>query len=161
MKKVIRYLVADYLNTGTAGKEEYSFMGSGFTSLDENPSAKVDKTPYICDRSASGSVTGYENTFPFDTQFISDDAAVMYLYEIARNQKVGAEAETDYIRVDMYKEATGSAYPARKFRVAVGITGITGAGTEIMKVAGSLHQVGNFVEGTFNPTTKTFTPAEA
>ena len=59
MNKVIRYLVADYLNTGTAGKEEYSFMGSGFTSLDENPSAKVDKTPYICDRSVSGRLIIY------------------------------------------------------------------------------------------------------
>ena len=31
------------------------------------------------------------------------------------------------------------------------------ATAEIVKVAGNLHQVGNFVEGTFNPSTKAFT----
>ena len=159
MNKVIRYMIADYLNTGTDSTETYSMMGAGFTALDENPSAKVDKTAYISDRSASGSITGYENKFAFDTQLISDDAAVKYLYNVARNQKVGEEAETDYVRVDLYETAQSSAYPARKFRVAIEVTGITGAGTEIVRVAGNLHQVGDFVEGTFDPSTKTFTAA--
>ena len=88
---------------------------------------------------------------------ISDDAAISFLYDIARNQKTGSDAETDYIRVDLYKDEAAGAYPARKFRVCVEVTGITGAGTEIVKVAGNLHQVGNFVEGTFNPSTKAFT----
>ncbi len=161
MKKVIRYMMADYLNTGGKDAEEYSLMGSGFTALDENPSPKVDKTPYISDRSASGSITGYENHFAFDTQLIADDAAIEYLYSIGRDQKVGEDAETDYVRVDLYKQASGGAYPARKFRVAVEVTGVTGAGTEIMRVAGNLHQVGDFVEGTFDTSTKKFTPAEA
>ena len=159
MNKVIRYMIADYLNTATDSTATYSMMGAGFTALDENPSAKVDKTAYISDRSASGSITGYENKFAFDTQLISDDAAVKYLYNVARNQKVGEEAETDYLRVDLYEPAQNSAYPARKFRVAIEVTGITGAGTEIVRVAGNLHQVGDFVEGTFDPSTKTFTAA--
>lgn len=154
MAKVMRYMIADYLETAA---ETNSLMGTGFTSLDENPSAKVDKTAYINDVSTSGTITGYENSFAFDTQFIEDDAAIAFLYDIARNQKTGSEAETNYYRVDLYKEGTSGAYPARKFRVCVEVTGITGAGTEIMKVAGNLHQVGNFTEGTFNTTTKTFT----
>lgn len=157
MKKVIRYMVADYLNTGTDDAENYSFMGSGFSALDENPSATVDETAYISDKSASGSITGYKNVFPFDTQFISDDVAIKHIYDVARNQKTGGEAETDYVRVDLYANEEGTSYPARKFRVAIEVTGITGAGTEIMKVAGNLHQVGNFVEGTFDTSTKMFT----
>lgn len=161
MNKVIRYMVADYLNTAKdAATPAYSLMGAGFSSLDENPAAKVDKTAYISDKSASGSVTGYENSFAFNTQFISDEAAIKFIYDVARNQKTGADAETDYVRVDLYETAQEGAYPARKFRVAVEVTGITGAGTEIMVVAGNLHQVGNFVEGTFNPATKTFTVQE-
>lgn len=157
MKKVIRYMVADYLNTGASGSEEYALMGTGFSSLDENPSATVDNTAYINDRSSSGSITGYENTFPFDTQFISDDAAIKHIYDVARNQKTGEEAETEYVRVDLYANDEGTTFPARKFRVAIEVTGITGAGTEIMRIAGNLHQVGNFVEGTFDTTSKTFT----
>ena len=158
MNKVIRYMIADFLNTGGSDAEEYSKMGVGFSALDENPTAKVDKTAYISDRSASGSITGYENRFAFDTQFISDEAAIKYIYDIARDQKTGGDAETDYVRVDVYAgDEGGTSYPARKFRVAVEVTGITGAGTEIMRVAGNLHQVGNFVAGTFDTSTRKFT----
>ena len=162
MKKVIRYLIADYLNTAGSGTETaaYSLMGTGFNTLDENPTAKVDKTAYINDRSASGSITGYENVFPFDTQLIADDGAIKFIYDIARNQKTGSDAETDYVRVELFETAAEGAYPARKFRVAVEVTGVSGAGTEIVKVAGNLHQVGNFQEGTFNPATKTFTATQ-
>lgn len=158
MNKVVRYMVADYLNTGTKDAEAWSLMGSGFTALDEKPSAKVDKTAYITDKSVSGSITGYENSFAFDAQFISDDAAIKYIHDIGRNQKTGADAETDYVRVDLYEQPVDGAYPARKFRVAVEVSSSSGAGTEIMKTAGNLHQVGDFTEGMFNPTTKTFTP---
>lgn len=158
MNKVIRYMIADYLNVSQeSGSEAYALMGSGFSALDENPNAKVDKTAYINDRSATGSITGYENSFAFNTQFISDEEAIKFIYNIARNQKTGEDAETDYVRVDLYEEETSDAYPARKFRVAVEVTGVTGAGTEIVKVAGNLHQVGNFTEGMFNPETKKFT----
>ena len=61
------------------------------------------------------------------------------------------------MRVDLFDAATSGAYKARKFRVAVEITSISGAGNEIVKVSGSLHQIGDAVQGTFNPTTRTFT----
>lgn len=125
MAKVMRYMIADYLKTGSTPSDTYSLMGTGFTTLDENPAAKVEKTPYINDKSASGTITGYENSFAFDTQMISDDAAISFLYDIARNQKTGSDAETDYIRVDLYKDEASGAYPARKFRVCVEVTGIT------------------------------------
>lgn len=155
MGKVIRYQIADYLNTGS---ENYSLMGLGFTALDENPNAKVETQAYISDKSASGAITGYENRFPFDTQLISEEEAIDFIYDVARNQKTGSDAETDYVRVDLFKDQSGGAYPARKFKVAVEVTGITGAGTEIVRVAGNLHQVGNFVDGTFDTASKTFTP---
>lgn len=157
MKKVIRHMVADYLNTKEAGIETYSLMGAGFSALDENPSAKIDKTAYISDRSVSGTITGYENTFAFNTQFISDDAAVKYIYDVARNQKTGEDAETDYVRVDVYANEDGTTYPARKFRVAIEVTSISGEAAQPMTVAGNLHQVGNFVDGTFDTSTRTFT----
>lgn len=162
-KPIIRHQIADYLKTGETGTGTatpvYSLMGTGFNSLDENPSAKVDTTAYISDKVASSDVTGYETTFPFNTDLIADQDAVMFLYNIGRNQKTGEDAQTEYIRVDLYGTASSGAYPARKFNVTVEVTGITGAGTEKVKVAGNLHQNGDFVEGTFNPTTKVFTPA--
>lgn len=162
MAKVIRYQVADYMNVAASGEStaDYALMGNGFTSLDENPSAKIETTAYISDRSASGTITGYETTFPFDTQLIDDEKAIAFIYDVARNQKTGAEAEADYVRAEIFKAKEDSGYPARKFRVAVEVSSISGAGTEIMRVAGNLHQVGNFTDGTFNVETRTFTPKE-
>ena len=159
MSKVIRYMIGDYLGITSGSTTTYHLLGTGVNTLDENPAAKVDKTAFINDKSASGTITGYENSFSFDTQFISDDDAINAIYEVARDQKTGTDAEFDYVRVDLYEEAVSGAYPARKFRVACEVTGVTGAGAEIVKVAGNLHQVGDFVEGTFNPSTKTFTAA--
>ena len=163
MAKVIRYQIADYLETKAGTGDDNtgainSLMGLGFLTLDENPSAKVETTAYINNRSASGTITGYETVFPFDTQLVSDEAAVKYIYEIARNQKTGADAETFYYRVDLFEgNGEGKSFPARRFRVAVEVTGITGAGTEVVRVAGNLHQVGDFVPGTFDVESKTFT----
>ncbi len=164
MNKVIRHMIADYLNVGTKEAEEYAFMNAGFTTLDENPSAKVETVPYVGDKSASGSITGYETVFPFETQLISDEAAVSFIYNIARNQKTGEDAETDYVRIDEFGTGvnTGTtSYPARKFRVAVEVTNIAGEGTQIVKLSGNLHQVGDFVDGTFDTSTKKFTPKTA
>lgn len=159
MAKVIRHMIADYLNTTPSGSAAtYGLMGTGYTALDENPSAKVDKTAYVSDTSASGTITGYENNFKFDSQLISDDETIAFLYGIGRDQKTGTDAETDYIRVDLFDAGTTSGtYRARKFRVCVEISQISGAGNEIVKVSGTLHQVGNIVHGTFNPSTGTFT----
>lgn len=157
--KVIRYQIADYLSPvpGENGSESYALMGAGFSSLDENPSATVDKTAFINDKSASGSITGYEVTFPFDTQLIYDEAAIAQIYDIARNQRTGGEAEAYYVRVELFKGESGTAFPARRFKVAVEVTSVSGAGTEIVRVAGNLHQVGNFEDGTFDTSTKAFT----
>lgn len=162
MNKIIRHMIADYLNVGTREAEEYAFMNAGFTTLDENPSAKVETVPYVGDKSASGSITGYETVFPFETQLISDEAAVKFIYDIGRNQKTGEDAETDYVRIDEFDDgATETSYPARKFRVAVEVTNIAGEGTQIVKVSGNLHQVGDFIDGTFDTNTKKFTPKSA
>lgn len=160
MAKVIRYQIADYMNVATGdGADSYALMGNGFTSLDENPSAKIETTAYISDRSASGTITGYETTFPFDTQLIDDEKAIAFIYDVARNQKTGAEAEADYVRAELFKTKETGGYPARKFRVAVEVSSVSGAGTEIVRVAGNLHQVGNFTDGYFDVESRTFTPA--
>lgn len=163
MDAVMRYEIADYLNTGTAEAEAYSLMGVGFNTLDESPNAQKDSKTYIHQKSQTTQIKGYQPTFSFDTDLISDEAAVMKLYEIGRNQKTGADAEVDYVRVDLFdavaeKENT---FKARKFKVAVEVASIAGEGGGVVKVTGNLNGVGDFVEGTFDTTTRKFTPTGA
>ena len=42
MDAVMRYQVADYLNTAKSGTESFALMGVGFNTLDESPNAQKD-----------------------------------------------------------------------------------------------------------------------
>lgn len=157
---VLRYQIADYLNTGGA-TDKFSLMGVGFNTLDENPSAQTDSKTYISQKVQSSQIKNYQTQFPFDTDLIASEEAVMALYEIGRNQKTGADAELDYVRVELFKpspeEGAQNTFAARKFRVAVAVTGIAGAGGEAVKVTGTLYAVGDPIDGTFHTATKAFT----
>lgn len=159
MDAVMRFQVADYLSTG---ENEFSLMGVGFNTLDENPTAQKDGKTYINQKAQTAQIKSYQPTFPFDTDLISDEKAVMAIYDIGRNQKTGAEAELDYVRVELFKPVSGkeNVFEARKFKVAVEVSNITGEGGGIMKMTGNLNGVGDFVAGTFDTTSKTFTEAE-
>lgn len=153
---VTRNFFGDYLSD-VSETPSYSLMGLGVVQVDESPNAKVDKTPFVNNTNSTGTITGYEPVFPFDAQMRTGETATMKLVGIARDRKVGADAELYYIRADLYKAAVESKYPARRFKVAVEVTSIEGAGTEIVHIKGNLHQVGDATEGDFNPTTLAFT----
>lgn len=158
---VMRHQIADYLDVSTTSTPEWALMGVGFNTLDENPNAQVDSKTYVNQKNQSSQVKGYQTQFPFDTDLIASEDAVMALYGVGRDQKTGADAEMDYIRVELFEPVTGegitNTYKARKFTVAVAVTSNAGAGGEVVKVAGNLNAVGDFVKGTFNTQTKTFT----
>lgn len=159
---VMRYQIADYLNTGTSGAETYSLMGVGFNTLDENPSAQSEGKTYICDKTQTSHIKNYQTQFPFDTDLIASETAIMALYDVGRNQKTGSDAEMDYVRVELFQPIAekDNTFKARKFRVSVEVSSIAGGGGETMKVTGNLNNVGAFIDGEFETTTKTFTPAE-
>ena len=165
--RVTRKEIADYLNTGTSASPDYTLMGVGFNSLDENTGAQTESVTYINEDAASKYVTGYETSFPFDTELIADDDAVAFIYDVARDQKTGANAETDYVRVELFKPrmetAAGAAvaslvgYEARKFRVSVEVSDVKGDAGKIIKVSGNLNVIGEFTDGVFDTSAKTFT----
>lgn len=161
MEKVMRKLIADYLNVAESGStEEWAFMGKGFKALDESPSPNVEKEAFICDSVASASVDRYEPSFAFDSYLIKDEKAIISLHKVGRNQLTGSEAERDYIRVDVYDPATAGStteFKARKFKVAVEVSDCSGEGAKAMTVKGNLNQVGDLILGTFNTSTKEFT----
>lgn len=73
---IMRNQVADYLNVGTTD-EQWVLMGAGFNSLDENPSAQTESKTYINDKSATSYIKGYQTQFPFDTDLIKSEPALM------------------------------------------------------------------------------------
>lgn len=159
---VIRNQIADYLNVGTSATEDWVLMGAGFNTLDENPNAQSESKVYINDKAKTSYIKSYEPQFPFDTDLIKSEKAIMALYDVGRNQKTGADAEKDYLRVELFQPVDPpktNTFKTRKFRVSVEVSGCAGGGGEAIKVTGNLNNVGTFEDGEFNTQTKTFTPS--
>lgn len=158
MGKVMRYQIADYINVG-ADTEDYALMGAGFSSLNEAVGAKSEATTYISDVSSSSYIKGYETSFDFDTELILEEEATAKIYDISRNQRVGTDAETDYIRVELFKPSDEeNTYHARRFKVSVLVNDISGEGASSVRLSGSLKVNGDFTDGTFNTETRVFMP---
>lgn len=161
MQTIFRYDFADYLGIKSGETTTFHLMGAGFNTLDENPNAQVESKAYINQKVKSNVVKGYETQFPFDTDLIQDEVAVMAIYDVGRDAKTGASAEFDFIRVELFKPETSpvTKCAARKFRVSVEVSSIAGAGADIVRVTGNLNAVGDFVDGFFDTATKVFTAA--
>lgn len=156
---VQRHQIADYLNIGTSESPNWVLMGVGFTSLNETFGAESESSKYVNEASESSSVTSYKTVFPFEAHLIKSQEAVNALYTVGRNHLVGAEAEFEYCRVELFegKASADSTYAARKFLVSVEASTIEGDKKQSVK--GNLNAVGDPVDGYFNTKTPAFTAA--
>ena len=155
-----RYQEADYLNVGGASAEEWALMGTGFSKIDDSPSAQTTSKRYVNNKSATKSVGSYDWSAPFEMDMIEEEKAVDYIVQIGRKEKTGAGAETEYIRVDLKGEKGASGYPARKRKVAIEVADFTDNDGEIVG-SGNLLGKGDWIEGHFDPSTKKFTEGTA
>jgi hypothetical protein len=163
-QKVMRYDIADFLKvTPAGGSAAYHLLGLGVTKLDESPNPKTNTDAYVDSRNGQTVLTGYDNSFPIDSQLIPDAAAVAALYKVAHDQLTGADAEFEFVRVDLYDRvgSTGKVYHARHFNTTFVPGDITGAATEVMSFSGDLNQNGDMVPGTFDLDAKAFTAGAA
>lgn len=152
---------ANYINTAPGEQNAvYSLMGAGFKTLDEKPAAQTKSRRYINDKSTTKSINGYDWSTAFDADQIRSQAAISFILEIAEKQKVGEDAETDYVIVDLDQPITNeeNTFHARKIPVAVEVADTPNDDGE-MGCSGNLLGQGDFVEGKFNTSTKTFTAA--
>lgn len=154
-----RHDFADYLGLQEGGEVAFVLMGTGFTTLDENPGAKTSKKKYINEAASSSSITSYETVFPFESDLIIQQEAVLALYRVGRNHCTGSDAEFPYARVELWDKADGkeNEFAARMFTVSAEISSISGE--DEIAVSGNLNAVGDPIDGTFNTETRVFTPA--
>lgn len=156
-----RKLEADYINTAAAGAAApiYSLCGTGFSKLDESPSAKTSKKQYINQDSASQHVTGYEWSASFEADQIKSEAALNFIVNIGRKLLTGPDAETDFIQVDLDDPTADKAnvFKARRRTIAISLSEMPDKNGEL-SIKGVFLGATDPVEGTFDTGTKTFTP---
>lgn len=159
--KVMRHMLREYY--GIPGVENgtvvYHYINNGFTKLTEAGNAQVETTAYIGDRNGSSSVTGYDNSWSYNTQYLSDEAVCRDIVDIARYQKVGSECERELVSIDMSVDPSGEGvYKARHFKIVVEAAPVNGDPRSVTTSEGTFHQLGDMTTGTFNLSTLTFTP---
>ncbi len=160
MSEVIRQrrMQANYLNCGEGESAAFYLLGIGAKTLDENPAAQTKSRKYVCDKSATKSISGYDWTTAFDIDQIREQGAINFIVNIGEKQLVGEDAETDYVIVDLDQKegSSGTTYHARKFKIAIEVASFTNDDGE-MGCTGNFLGKGDPIEGTFDTSTKTFT----
>jgi uncharacterized protein (DUF1501 family) len=147
-----RKIQSNFLEINT----KYELLGTGFTELNESPSAQTTSKRYINQSSASQSITGYEWSTSFNTDQILSEKAIEYIRGIGELQKLGEETETNYLIVDLDQAAETSGFRARKIKVAIAVDSFDDNDGEL-GISGSLLGISDPIVGTFDPATKTFT----
>ena len=137
----------------------YELLGYGFKELNEKPGAQSSDKKYINQRSKSSDITGYQWESGFSADIIKSEAVIKDFIDIGKYQKVGAEARRDYVMVELDEKQSGveNVFTARQITVTVEVSDFSDIDGE-MGVEGTLKGVTDIVAGTFNTTTKTFTP---
>lgn len=147
-----RKVQANYLKVG----EAFELLGTGFTELNESPSAQTSSKRYINQSSSSQSVTGYEWSSSFNADQIVSEKAIEHIRNIGEMQLTGADTEAEYVIVDLDKAAQTAGYRARKIKVAIAVDSFDDNDGEL-GVSGSFLGKSDPIEGTFDISTKTFT----
>lgn len=157
MAKIARKLVQDFINcTPTENTATYEVLGTDLEELSVEFSADIEKKKNILGQE-SINVKGYEKEASVEP-FIADTGSDLFkfLQDIIDNDKILDDVKTDVVRVKLYESATSGAYPAHKEEVYVEVVS-AGGDTTAYQIPFNIHYTGIKTEGTFNPSTKTFT----
>ena len=163
MRDIMVYDEAHYFGVPTVSGNTTTvtnFLGGVITSLTESANPTESEKQYIHQKSAVTSVTGFNNEFPITMDMVQGDEVFDDFYGLFYNRATGTDLKRDHYIVNLWEPVSGSenTYKARKINQTVEITEANGDAGAQKQITGSLKG-GDFVYGTFNTSTKTFTPA--
>jgi len=155
----MREKLAHYLNIGSATTPSYVLLGDGITSLTEEFNPETDTKQYINQANGTTVVKSYTPTISIEKEYIKDEDLQTWMNEKIKDLPTGSSAESDYIRLNLFDTtSTSGVYNAVKRKCTYQFDSIGGdAGSELMNNM-TLGGVGDGIKGTFNVSTKTFTP---
>ena len=157
MQDIMAYDEAHYFDVGTSETPDIE-LGGVITEMTESTNPKETEKQYIHQKSSITKTTGYANEFPITMDMVKGDKVFENFYEKFYLRKTGNDLNIDHYIVNLWENGTeANTYKARKINQTVSITECNGAAGEQKQITGSLKG-GDFVYGTFNTSTKTFTP---
>ncbi len=160
MAKIERKYLAHFINAAApAGEAVYVRMGKDLEEFSPELAAQVDTKKNILGET-SILISSYEKTASVEPYYAEKgDPLFDRLQSIIDDQLVLDELKTDVVEVKLWDEAEEGAYPAIKEEAYIEVSSY-GGDTTGYQIPYTLHFTGNRTKGTFNVSTKTFTPAE-
>ena len=142
---------------------DIQLMNVGYTQFDESSNPIEKSTQYIGQSVKTNKVTGYDNQFPISNEFIKNDAVNLYFFKIFRNRLRGKFATQDIFIVELWNkvENAENTYAARKINTSAVMSDKKAPAGDFITYSGTLKGTGEFINGTFNVKTKTFTAETA
>lgn len=146
-----------YLDTTPSGETRlYARIGTGVTTVTPAFNPTVKTVQYINMLSSKNTKTAYNKQYAISGERVVGDAAMDFIMGLA--EKVGSDCETTLVSYNTWDTATEGAYPAKRYDVMIAVANDgTLAGGDTQAVEATMYVNSAATEGTFNPTTKTFT----
>ena len=161
MAKIERKYLAHFINTAapTAEAANYERLGQDLEEFSPELSAQVDKKKNILGET-SVVISSYEKSASVEPYYAEKDSALFTrLQAIIDDQQVLDQLKTDVVEVKLWEQEEDGSYPAIKEEAHIEVSSY-GGDTTGYQIPFTLHFTGVRTKGTFNVTTKTFTPAQ-
>lgn len=153
---VLRYQFEAYMMCGSGNSAAYQLIGEGFTSLPVSMNPKEYTRKYVNYRTEKSDVIGYAPSIAYSCDVITNEPVVAEIVEITDGEYLGTDTHRDIVTVNCWEEEDGECRAVK--RTYAIIPDGKGEGTDAMIYTGTMKAVSDRIAGTFNRTTKTFTP---
>jgi len=165
-EKVMRSKMRHYIQTATT-PVTWKQLNKGITSLTSSYNPEIEEEAYIGDDVKTKYVTKLATETAFDLLYDSADAANTYLFGVMWDRKIGTDAETYLLSVDMTEATTTgtepdivTTYAAVKDKVSIVYNSMGDEAVKPLKISVSLVHQGDPVFGQYDPEAGTFDPDE-
>ena len=153
----MREKLMHFFNIGTADSPEYVLLGDGITSLTEEFNPESETKQYINQSNGTTAIKSYTPSISIEKEYIKDEELQTWIDDKIKTLPTGSDAETDYIRINLFELETGTEYKAVKRKCTFQFDSVGGdAGAELVSAL-TLGGIGDGIVGTFDVSTKTFT----
>lgn len=139
--------------------EDYELLGEGVKAGKVSYNPKTSEETFIHEDSATIAVEGYAPTMPVEQIADTDDPIFEYLDSLRIARAVLDDAETTVVNVWAYESGGPTAYPAEQQAVSIQVDDFGGEGGQAARTNFTLNYIGDPIPGTFNSSTKAFTPS--
>lgn len=161
MAELERKFLGHFVDASMDETPVYEQLGDGIEEMSIEMGANVQKTRDITGKTKTF-VDGYEKSQSVEP-YKANDGSEMFerLQDIVDNNRVLDDLNTTVIDVHLWKPAGegGTTFEAIREEAVIEVTSY-GGDTSGYQIPFTLHRTGVITKGTFDTSTKTFTPAE-